>query len=238
MSRKDIGRTCTTGGPDQFSACSGSQCLLGAIGLDRPQIGSPLSYLVTSGPMTMARLPKLMSTDRATTRYNLRPLVRDSFVEISVGEDDRRERIVSVTKQGHKTDACALAAWRRAQTAFEDTMGEREAADMRDLMDRIVDRARTAAVATIRVIREAGWAMQCTTFLLAIIGAQEARRIASNCALATTRDRCGLERVGSQRIAVWRTKSRRWRRERESNPRSSINQLRTTETAHKHSPAS
>ncbi|MBK3666524.1 winged helix-turn-helix transcriptional regulator [Bradyrhizobium diazoefficiens] len=87
----------------------------------------------------MARLPKLMSTDRATTGYNLRPLVRDSFVEISVGENDRRERIVSVTKQGHKTDACALAAWRRAQTAFEDTMGEREAADMRDLMDRIVD---------------------------------------------------------------------------------------------------
>lgn len=139
MSRKDVGRTCTTGGPDQFSACSGSQCLLGAIGLDRPQIGSPLSYLLTLGPMTMARLPKLMSTDRATTGYNLRPLVRDSFVEISVGENDRRERIVSVTKQGHKTDACALAAWRRAQTAFEDTMGEREAADMRDLMDRIVD---------------------------------------------------------------------------------------------------
>ncbi|MFK4726150.1 DNA-binding MarR family transcriptional regulator [Bradyrhizobium niftali] len=100
---------------------------------------SLLSYLVTSGPMTMARLAKLMSMDRATTGHNLRPLVRDGLVEISVGENDRRERIVTVTKQGHKTHARALAAWRRAQTAFEDAMGEQEAANLRELMNRIVE---------------------------------------------------------------------------------------------------
>jgi DNA-binding MarR family transcriptional regulator len=38
-----------------------------------------LSYLVTSGPMTMAQLAKLMSMDRATTGHNLRPLVRDGL---------------------------------------------------------------------------------------------------------------------------------------------------------------
>ncbi|MGY4345093.1 putative transcriptional regulator [Bradyrhizobium sp. GM7.3] len=57
-------------------------------GLKATQYGL-LSYLVTSGPMTMARLAKLMSMDRATTGHNLRPLVRDGFVEISVGETDR-----------------------------------------------------------------------------------------------------------------------------------------------------
>jgi DNA-binding MarR family transcriptional regulator len=77
--------------------------------------------------------------DRATTGHNLRPLVRDGFVEISVGENDRRERIVTVTKEGHKMHTRALAAWRRAQTAFELAIGEREAADLRDLMNRVVD---------------------------------------------------------------------------------------------------
>ncbi|SDG37087.1 DNA-binding transcriptional regulator, MarR family [Bradyrhizobium sp. Rc2d] len=100
---------------------------------------SLLGYLVTSGPMTMAQLAKLMSMDRATTGHNLRPLVRDGFVEISVGKNDRRERIVTITRQGHKTHGRALAAWRLAQTAFEEAMGEQEAADLRDLMKRIVD---------------------------------------------------------------------------------------------------
>ncbi|WP_439360892.1 MarR family winged helix-turn-helix transcriptional regulator [Bradyrhizobium sp. DASA03007] len=100
---------------------------------------SLLGYLVTSGPMTMAQLARLMSMDRATTGHNLRPLVRDGFVEISVGKNDRRERIVTITRQGHKTHGRALAAWRRAQTAFEEAMGEQEAADLRDLMKRIVD---------------------------------------------------------------------------------------------------
>jgi len=100
---------------------------------------SLLSYLVTSGPMTMARLANLTSMDRATTGHNLRPLLRDGFVEISVGESDRRERIVAITKQGRGTHSRALAAWRRAQTAFEEAIGGREATDLRDLMNRIVD---------------------------------------------------------------------------------------------------
>ena len=100
---------------------------------------SLLSYLVTSGPMTMARLANLMSMDRATTGHNLRPLLRDGFVEISVGQSDRRERIVAITKQGRGTHSRALAAWRRAQTAFEEAIGGREATDLRDLMNRIVD---------------------------------------------------------------------------------------------------
>ena len=111
---------------------------LASTGLKSTQY-SLLSYLVTSGPMTMARLAKLTSMDRATTGHNLRPLVRDDLVEISVGKNDRRERIVSVTKRGHRTHTRALAAWRRAQTAFEKAIGEREAADLRDLMNRIVD---------------------------------------------------------------------------------------------------
>jgi len=100
---------------------------------------SLLSYLVTSGPMTMAQLAKLMSMDRATMGHNLRPLLRDGFVEISVGKNDRRERIVTVTKQGHRRHTRALTAWRRAQTAFEEAMGKRDASDLRDLMNRIVD---------------------------------------------------------------------------------------------------
>jgi DNA-binding MarR family transcriptional regulator len=111
---------------------------LASTGLKSTQY-SLLSYLVISGPMTMAQLARLMSMDRATTGHNLRPLVRDGFVEISVGESDRRERIVTVTRQGHKTHTQALAAWRRAQTGFEQAMGEREAGDMRDLMNRAVD---------------------------------------------------------------------------------------------------
>ena len=37
------------------------------------------SYLVTSGPMTIAQLTKLVSMDRATTEHIQRPLVRDGL---------------------------------------------------------------------------------------------------------------------------------------------------------------
>jgi len=70
------------------------------IGLTAGQISILLS-LCTIGQMTVSELSQAMSTERTTITRNLKPLVRDDLLEISVGED-KRSRQVSITPKGRE----------------------------------------------------------------------------------------------------------------------------------------
>jgi DNA-binding MarR family transcriptional regulator len=98
-----------------------------------------LGFLGSEGPMTMAQLANTMTMDRATVGHNLRPLERDALVEIKVSQADRRVREVSITDRGHQAMLGAYPAWRRARDGFESAFGAREAADLRELMERVID---------------------------------------------------------------------------------------------------
>ena len=98
-----------------------------------------LGFLGSEGPMTMAQLADTMTMDRATVGHNLRPLERDGLVEIKVSAEDRRAREVAITDQGHNLLLAAYPAWRRARDGFEAAFGAREAAELRELMVRVIE---------------------------------------------------------------------------------------------------
>ncbi|MDF0518695.1 MarR family winged helix-turn-helix transcriptional regulator [Bradyrhizobium yuanmingense] len=112
-------------------------CLAGT-GLKSTQY-SLLGFLASEGPMTMAHLANIMTMDRATVGHNLRPLERDGFLEIRVGEEDRRVRQVAITDRGQEMLFAAHPAWQKARAGFESAFGVREAGHLRELMKRVID---------------------------------------------------------------------------------------------------
>jgi DNA-binding MarR family transcriptional regulator len=70
----------------------------------------------------VAELAARLSTERTTLTRNLKPLVDAGWVTLKPGTDSR-QRIATITPQGQDTIKAANAAWRRAQTELEETLG-------------------------------------------------------------------------------------------------------------------
>jgi DNA-binding MarR family transcriptional regulator len=88
---------------------------------------SQLGLLATSsalGTTTMNRLADFMVMDRTTLTRNLRPLEKQGLIRVSQGSD-RREREITVTREGEELLANAYPLWQRAQTKVVTTFGER-----------------------------------------------------------------------------------------------------------------
>jgi DNA-binding MarR family transcriptional regulator len=96
-----------------------------------------LSVLASRGAATMATLADALSMDRATLGHNLRPLERDGLIHIRVGQQDRREREVTLSRRGVEQEARGRAAWDTAQKHFEDAFGKTEALAMRRMMAQV-----------------------------------------------------------------------------------------------------
>jgi DNA-binding MarR family transcriptional regulator len=91
------------------------------------------------GPISLIPLAEAMVMDRATLGHNIRPLLAQRYVSLSVGRD-RRSREVSLTERGRKLLQKARPLWQRAQTLFERDMGVEEAADLRTALHRVATR--------------------------------------------------------------------------------------------------
>ncbi|OWY64609.1 MarR family transcriptional regulator [cyanobacterium TDX16] len=78
---------------------------------------------ISSG--TINDLADRLVMDRTTLTRNLKPLQREGFVTIQLGED-RRIRIVSLTAKGRDTLATALPLWEQAQTSVIDGLGKQQ----------------------------------------------------------------------------------------------------------------
>lgn len=85
----------------------------------------------------MGDLADRIAMDRTTLARNLKPLERDKYIVVAVGED-RRERIVSVTASGRKTLEGAIPLWRAVQTRFEGKVGKREARRIFELTQSLI----------------------------------------------------------------------------------------------------
>ena len=69
--------------------------------------------LVDSAPLS--RVADGLVMDRTTLTRNLRPLVRRGWVRIEAGDEDRRERYLSLTRSGRAALDRALPLWQQAQ---------------------------------------------------------------------------------------------------------------------------
>ncbi len=84
---------------------------------------SLLTAIRLAAPVNMKALGRLLSMDPTTLTRNLEPLVDLGFVSVDPGENDRRERIISITRQGRATLDRALPHWEKAQAKAVAELG-------------------------------------------------------------------------------------------------------------------
>ena len=95
---------------------------LRGVGLRTTQY-SLLQVLARAGPVRQGDLSGLTSLDETTLTRNLRPLVNARWIAIRSG-DDRREKLITITKAGTTKLAEADPAWERAQERMRALLPE------------------------------------------------------------------------------------------------------------------
>ena len=89
----------------------------------RPTQGTILLALSGKPAWAMAELSDWLGMDRTTLVRNLRPLQREELVEAAGGGRGGRVE-VSITDKGRKKIAECLPAWRSAQSAVANALGD------------------------------------------------------------------------------------------------------------------
>jgi DNA-binding MarR family transcriptional regulator len=99
---------------------------------------SALRIVAAREPVSVSELSEIMVMDRTTATRNLRLLERDRLVRLSPG-DDRRTRLVSLTRRGRSTLEKANGYWAEAQRAVEAQFGKARFESLRDELARMTD---------------------------------------------------------------------------------------------------
>ncbi len=90
---------------------------LRGVGLRATQY-SLLRVIGRAGPVRQGDLSGLTALDETTLTRNLRPLLDAHWIAVKSG-DDRREKLVTITKAGTAKLAAARPAWERGQTRMQ-----------------------------------------------------------------------------------------------------------------------
>lgn len=93
-----------------------------------------LSHVIRLGPIRPGDLARHMQMDASTLTRNLQPLAAQGFLTIGAGSD-ARSRLVQVTEAGIAKRAEGQRAWRQAQTALNERLGEERVAELHLLLD-------------------------------------------------------------------------------------------------------
>ncbi len=75
-------------------------------------------------PPAMAAVAQLLAMDRTTLTAALKPLARRGLIEVTADPDDRRSRLLSLTRRGHALLAAALPIWERTHTEIDATLAK------------------------------------------------------------------------------------------------------------------
>jgi DNA-binding MarR family transcriptional regulator len=93
---------------------------------------SILSELIRfAGPPTLAELASALVSDRSAVGHNLRPLIRDGYLALEPGAEDRRERRIVLTLQGEFKHREARALWQAVQDEFLAVYGKDQSESLR-----------------------------------------------------------------------------------------------------------
>jgi len=95
---------------------------------------SLLSHVVLLGPIQPVELARRMKLDASTLTRNLRPLIQQGWVEVGPGAD-LRSRSIDVTPAGRAKRAEAQRAWKQAQLALNERLGEARVVRLHELLD-------------------------------------------------------------------------------------------------------
>jgi len=80
---------------------------------------------------SVQELAEQLVLDRSTLGQNLRPLVKDRLINLLTDPNDRRVRLIALTKLGVAKLKEASKYWQIAQDRFEEVFGKDEAESLR-----------------------------------------------------------------------------------------------------------
>jgi DNA-binding MarR family transcriptional regulator len=92
---------------------------------------SILNHIARAGTPVMGDLAASLVLDRSALLHNLKPLQRDGYVEVTVDEEDKRARRVSLTALGQAKLEASTKLWNLAQKRFEQVYGAENAEVLR-----------------------------------------------------------------------------------------------------------
>ena len=93
-----------------------------------------LTQISRCEPTTIGGLAEALVIDSGALAHTLKPLERDGFVGISIDPDDRRNRLIRLTRRGRAKLAETDALWMRAQAGFEVAFGRAKSDALREAM--------------------------------------------------------------------------------------------------------
>lgn len=90
-----------------------------------------LAAISSNDKVTITELSKALIMDRTTLTRNLHPLQKNGWVEVIPGED-KRTRILSLTRPGKKLLKEAMTHWSQVQKQVVKTLGKRNWEELLD----------------------------------------------------------------------------------------------------------
>lgn len=103
------------------------------VGINNGQFSLMMS-LSRPHPPTISQVASVLGMDRTTLTAALKTLERRGLVAVSVSEEDRRERRLSLTAKGADTLRAALPIWRAEHKKVEKALSAGGAGTLRTLL--------------------------------------------------------------------------------------------------------
>jgi len=105
----------------------------------KPTQFSILATLANTGPIQLTQLANRLILERTSLTRNLNVLERNTWIDIQPGEEDSRQRVVSLTRNGYKQLDCAIPYWQKAQKAIVKDMGQETIIGLRTTLDEMTE---------------------------------------------------------------------------------------------------
>jgi DNA-binding MarR family transcriptional regulator len=106
---------------------------LASVGLRTSQF-QLLARLRLLGPTSINELAVSLGMDRTTLSRNVLPLEREGLIEIVQSREDRRSKLISLTRVGQERLRQSMKRWSLAQVRFAESFGKARNTQLRDLL--------------------------------------------------------------------------------------------------------
>jgi len=105
----------------------------------KPTQFSILAALANTGPIQLSQLADRLLLERTSLTRNLNVLERNTWIDIQPGEEDSRQRVVSLSRNGYKQLDLAIPYWQKAQKAIAKDMGQDTMTGLRCTLDEMTE---------------------------------------------------------------------------------------------------
>lgn len=97
-----------------------------------------LAQIGRSEPVSVRGLADALVMDPGALAHTLKPLERDGLVAIGVDPEDRRNRLITLTRRGQAKLTASDEGWAAAQRGFEAAFGQVQSESLREALRLLV----------------------------------------------------------------------------------------------------